>query len=95
MNLYNLMNIKKEFAKRLAEKIELMEIITSETLAEMLIDSGILSTRRTAQFCAMCEFYDLHPDKSKTQTIKELSLKYDVSERLLIQLTGKEKRFVV
>jgi hypothetical protein len=88
-------NIKKEFAKRLAEKIELMQIVTPETLANMLIDSGILSIRRTSQFCAMCEFYDSITDKSKTQTIKELSQKYNVSERLLIQLTGKERRFVV
>ena len=89
------MDIKKEFAKRLAEKIELMPTITPETLAAMLLDTGILSARRTSQFCAMCEFYDSISDKSKTQTIKELSEKYNVSERLLIQLTGKERRFTV
>jgi hypothetical protein len=89
------MDIKKEFSRRLAEKIELMQVITPETLADMLLDTGILSMRRTSQFCAMCEFYDSVGTKTKTQTIKELSEKYNVSERLLIQLTGKERRFTV
>ena len=89
------MDIKKEFSRRLGEKIELMQVITPETLADMLLDTGILSMRRTSQFCAMCEFYDSVGTKTKTQTIKELSEKYNVSERLLIQLTGKERRFTV
>jgi len=89
-------NIKKEFARRLAEKIEQMSIITPETLADMLMDSGIVSERRVMQFCAVCEFYDsIGIDKTKTQTIKELSAKYCISERVLVELTGRERRFCV
>jgi hypothetical protein len=88
-------NLKTVFAKRLAEKIEQMPVITPETLAEMLIESGILSERRVSQFCAVCELYDTVGLKTKTQSIKELSEKYNVSERLLVQLSGKEKRFQI
>lgn len=89
-------NISNIFAKRLAEKIEQMSVITPETLADMLIDSGIVSERRVMQFCAVCEFYDtIGMDKTKTQTIKELSAKYNISERILVELTGRERRFVV
>lgn len=88
-------NIKTEFAKRLAERIEQMPVVTPETLSEMLIKSGIVSERRATQFCAICEFYDSIGTKTKTQTIKELSAKYDISERLLIDLTNRERRFLV
>ena len=89
-------NISNIFAKRLAEKIEQMSVITPETLADMLIDSGIVAERRVMQFCAVCEFYDtIGMDKTKTQTIKELSAKYNISERILVELTGRERRFVV
>jgi len=47
------------------------------------------------QYCAICEFYDVIGQKTKTQTIKELSVKYSVSERVLIELTGRERRFSV
>jgi hypothetical protein len=89
-------NISNIFAKRLAEKIEQMSVITPETLADMLIDSGIVAERRVMQYCAVCEFYDtIGMDKTKTQTIKELSAKYNISERILVELTGRERRFVV
>jgi hypothetical protein len=94
-NLECMNNIKSEFARRLAERIEQMDIITPETLSEMLISSGILSERRVMQYCAICEFYDVIGQKTKTQTIKELSVKYSVSERVLIELTGRERRFSV
>jgi hypothetical protein len=88
-------NIKSIFAKRLAEQIEKIDVITPETLAEMLIDSGIISERRVLQFCAVCDFYDSLGIKTKTQTIKELSAKYNLSERILVEITGRERRFVV
>lgn len=89
-------NIKIIFAKRLAEKLEQMSVITPETLSDMLIQSGILSERRVLQFCAVCEFYDsIGIEKTKTQTIKELSAKYSISERVLVELTGRERRFSV
>ena len=88
-------SIKKEFARRLAERIEQMQDITAESLSEMLISSGILSERRVVQYCAICEFYDSIGQKTKTQTIKELSAKYSVSERVLIELTGRERCFSV
>ena len=87
--------IKKEFARRLAERIEQMQDITAESLSEMLISSGILSERRVMQYCAICEFYDVIGQKTKTQTIKELSAKYNISERILVELTGRERRFLV
>ena len=89
-------NISNIFAKRLAEKIEQMSVITPETLADMLIDSGIVAERRVMQYCAVCEFYDtIGMDKTKTQTIKELSAKYNISERILVELTSRERRFLV
>lgn len=88
-------NLNKEFARRLAERIEQLAVITPETLADMLIESGIVHERRVSQFCAICEFYDSIGTKTKTQTIKELSAKYNISERILIELTGRERRFCV
>ena len=88
-------NIKSEFARRLSERIEQMEIITPETLSDMLIESGIVTERRVLQYCAICEFYDSIGNKTKTQTIKELSAKYNISERILVELTGRERRFLV
>jgi hypothetical protein len=88
-------NIKSEFARRLAERIEQMDNITPETLSDMLIQSGIVTERRILQYCAICEFYDSIGSKTKTQTIKELSAKYNISERILVELTGRERRFLV
>lgn len=94
-NLECMNNIKSEFARRLAERIEQMDIITPETLSDMLIESGIITERRVLQYCAICEFYDSIGQKTKTQTIKELSAKYNISERILVELTGRERRFLV
>lgn len=94
-NMAYMDNIKNEFARRLAERIEQMDTITPETLSDMLLESGIVSERRVLQYCAICEFYDNIGTKTKTQTIKELSAKYCISERILVELTGRERRFLV
>jgi len=66
-----------------------------KAVADALIESGIVTERRVLQYCAICEFYDSIGNKTKTQTIKELSAKYNISERILVELTGRERRFLV
>lgn len=88
-------NICNEFAVRLGEQIEKLTEVTPETLAQMLLDSGIVNETRVIQFCAVCEFYDLIATETKTQAISRLSAKYGVSERLLIELTGGSRRFMI
>lgn len=89
------MNIKTEFALRLSEQIDKIDVITPESLAEMLLSTGIVAEVRALQFCAVCEFYDTISTTKKTQTIQRLSEKYNISERTLTELTGSVRRFCV
>lgn len=88
-------NLKTIFAARLAEILQAQPEITPEKLAETLLKTGIVSERRLRQYCAVCEFYKRYESKQKNNLLSELSVKYDVSERLLKEITTCERRFVV
>lgn len=83
--------MKEIFAKRVAELLHKIPVLTAESIAEALLSSGIVSDERARQYCAVCEFYDrLNTDK-KTVIVSELAEKYGISERTIASITAERR----
>lgn len=87
-------NIKNDLSVKIAQLIEENKTpLTISGVIGLMLDTNILDNKRACQFLAVAEFYDGYGNTSKTKAIKELSKKYDISERNLYDLLGKDKKF--
>lgn len=85
--------MNEQILNSIAEMFIGCENITPIEIAKRLIASGLLSETRSAQYAAVKEFYQRYGKEKKIVLLQELSQKYNISLRTLINLTTSERRF--